>query len=835
MGLGLRVFLAFLLVSSTAGQSFARALPRDPGQRYREGLIRHQNQLRKNPALARAAAAPRRAVTDFGEVAVMAADSTTLILNPWVLNGQAVQLTPRSGGYSIERISLAYDSNLGTKLDMVNGVNPRSGPEPGDDAYVRQDLGFAFTFFGVPYTSVAVSSNGNVLFQPAGMSQALFDDYAVHPTESLFELQDGPPRIAPFWHDLDGRASATGGSRGVYFRAGPDSVLISWNRMLDFPNDPSRDTGEYSFQLWLHSDGRIQFAFRSITLTSTGLTGISPGAAVNEPEEISFASPPSRVFTGAVAEFFSALPIVDFVEVIRSFYASRASRDVWDFFYLITDFPAESEGFASYIAVRNSVRGIGLQTGDLDPGGLVLGTRRMQGVLFLPDMLAGYPELPTTRFLDSNSGLSVLGQEQGHAWGVFFRHPGADSRLLLGRDDAHWSFFAHTEATLSTPAAPRSSSMEGNVWIDNGNGTFTSTGLIDGYSRFDHYAMGLRPPGQVPPMFVITGVSGTREDRTSGPLPNETVRGTRVEVTIDDVIRANGPRQPAAGAAPTQWRAAFVLLTAGSIPPLEAAARKLTRYRLAWESYFAQATDYLGALDTSLGGSSEVRRIAVVSAADYSPAVAPAGIATIFGAGLTEGVTEQAASLSLPTALGGVSVLVDGVPAALYRVSPTQISFVMPGSTPATTFLFGRTVPSSSATIEILRGGELIRAGSVQVAPVVPSIFTANASGSGPGAVLDAVTFAPAPFNARQPNGEPTILAVFCTGLGLDASRGNVTGQVSARIGGENATVVYAGPSDFPGMNQVNVALPAGLAAGTHVLQLIRNGIASNPVTIQVR
>jgi uncharacterized protein (TIGR03437 family) len=835
MGPGSRVFFALLLGLSAAAQSFAASLPPDPNQRYREGLIRHQNQLRKNPALARAATAPRRAVTDFGDVAVVAADSTTLIRNPWVLNGEAVQITPRGNGYSVERISLAFDSNLGTKLDLVNGVNPRSFPEPGDDAYVLRDLGFTFPFYGVTYTSVAISSNGNALFQPAGMPQAVFDDFAVHPTESLFELQDGPPRIAPFWHDLDGRAAATTGSRGVYFRAGPDNVLITWNRMLDFPNDPSRDFGEYSFQLVLYSDGRIQFVFRSIALTSTGLTGISPGAAVNEPEEISFANPPDRIFTGAVAEFFSVLPIVDFVEVIRSFYTSRPGRDVWDFFYLLTDFPTESAGFASYIGVRNSVRGIGLQTVDLDPGGLVLGTRRMQGVLYLPDMLAGYPELPTTRFLESNSGLSVFGQEQGHAWGVFFRHPGADPLLLLGRDNAHWSFFAHTESAMSTPAAPRSSSMEGNVWIDNANGTFTSTGLIDGYSPFDQYAMGLRPPDQVPPMFVITGASGTREDRESAPLPNETVRGTRVNVTIDDVIQANGPRLPPAGAAPTQWRAAFVLLTAGSIPPLDAAARKVARYRLAWESYFAQATGYLGSLDTSLGDSSEVRRIAVVSAADYSPAVAPAGIATIFGAGLTTGATEQAGSLALPTSLAGVTVLVNGEPAPLYRVSPTQINLVMPSTTPATSLIFGRAVSSGSATIEILRGGELIRAGSVQVAPAVPSIFTANASGSGPGAVLDAITFAPAPFNARQSNGEPNILAVFCTGLGVDASGGNVSGQVSARIGGQSATVLYAGRSDFPGMNQVNVVLPAGLAAGTHTLELIRNGVASNPVTIEVR
>ena len=50
----------------------------------------------------------------------------------------------------------------------------------------------------------------------------------------------------------------------------------------------------------------------------------------------------------------------------------------------------------------------------------------------------------------------------------------------------------NTESNVSSVAARRSSSMEGNVWCDNGDGSFTSVSLIDGYSRLDQYLMGLR-------------------------------------------------------------------------------------------------------------------------------------------------------------------------------------------------------------------------------------------------------------------------------------------------------------------------------------------------------
>ncbi|HMY72337.1 MAG TPA: hypothetical protein PLQ88_10940, partial [Blastocatellia bacterium] len=144
----------------------------------------------------------------------------------------------------------------------------------------------------------------------------------------------------------------------------------------------------------------------------------------------------------------------------------------------------------------------------------------------------------------------------------------------------------------------------------------------------------------------------------------------------------------------------------------------------------------------------------------------------------------------------------------------------------------------ATALIEVFSNGQLIRAGAFQIAPAVPGIFTLNAGGSGAAAAVDAFTGAAGPFNAKQTNGQPNILAVFGTGLGADVTDadGNAAGSVQATIDGAAATVNYAGRAPgLTGLNQFNIVLPANITSGTHTLIVSRNGIVGNPVTIAIR
>src|SRR5581483_10579363 len=827
---------------------------------WNEALLRHKLNKERFASLNagnESAFAADVSSTDTNDISVIQDDGRLVVSpNAFDLVGRTVQFTPAGNGYTLSSPTVTFDTSLGTKLDLTvaPAVNPKipstPGVEPGDDAYITQDIGFNFSFYGVSYSSVSISSNGCLIFRPAGTSDAAFNEAAGISNSStdgamLSDLERPLPRIAPFWHDLDARTVATQGSNGIYIRKAADRVVVTWNNIRDFPNDPSIDTGVHTFQVTLFNDSRILFNYSAGQLISDITTGISPGTSPQLLSVVNFASPPGGTFTAGIAELFTTLSRLDEIGTVAAFYQTHPSRDVYDFVYIYLDFDFDLNGaFAFYLPIRNDSSGIGQAPGDNDPGGTVTGSLKIQGLMNLNNINIAYPDSPTTRFFGADSSLSILGQEQGHRWLAYVRYPATDTRLLLGRDNAHWNFFLSIPSTMSTLAAPRSSAVEGNVWKENGDGTFTSVNLVDGYSRLDQYVMGLRPASEVTdPMFIINNPTGTNRTRASSPRPNITVTGTKQAITIDQVIQQNGARTPDATAAPKNFRAAVVLLTRSGATPGTATLNKLTRFRLAWESYFAQATDYKGSINTGLAdlpaGSSRV--IAAVSAASYTYPLTPGGIGALFGSGMTSGGTEVATAQPLPTTLAGTQVLINGTPAPLYFAAPNQINFQVPRTTQATTTTFLPEIPSGTALIEVISNGQLIRAGAVQMAPAVPTVFTASQSGNGPAAAIDGVNFTGPPFNAKLANGQPNVIAVYGSGLGADATDvdGNLNASsqvVQATIDGNPVTVSYAGRAPaFTGLNQFNVFFPANITSGNHTLVFSRNGVPSNQTTIAIK
>ncbi len=220
-----------------------------------------------------------------------------------------------------------------------------------------------------------------------------------------------------------------------------------------------------------------------------------------------------------------------------------------------------------------------------------------------------------------------------------------------------------------------------------------------------------------------------------------------------------------------------------------------------------------------------------VSAASFSfSAIAGKSIAAAFGVNLANTTLGATTSL-LPTLLGGASVSVldfKGVErlSPLFFVSPTQVNFeIPPGTAPG------------PALLKFINGGQTVT-GATIVSQSAISIFTTNASGTGPAAALDAFSFAGAPFNATQSNGQPNVIAVFSTGLGEDATDldGNVAASVLATIDDQPVTVSYAGrATGFTGLNQLNIVFPVGITSGNHKLNVARNGVVSNSVIIAIK
>jgi uncharacterized protein (TIGR03437 family) len=246
----------------------------------------------------------------------------------------------------------------------------------------------------------------------------------------------------------------------------------------------------------------------------------------------------------------------------------------------------------------------------------------------------------------------------------------------------------------------------------------------------------------------------------------------------------------------------------------------------------------------ALSLSAQAATFTVYSGASYQPAVAPNSWAVAFGTAIAH--ASAAATLTAtgqwPTTLAGTTVQVDGHAAELYYVSSGQINFLVPDITD-----FG----SVSVVITDVATGAT-QTSTVTLENTAAGIFTSNATGSGPGAILNGVTNAGQPFLVVTPqNGGSdlrTRLAVYCTGLRYagnstqDPSIINVAANVTAQgidtAGNQyNFTVEYAGGSDpaFPGLDQVNIVLPAQLdGAGVVSLTITAENTASNVVTFQV-
>ena len=112
------------------------------------------------------------------------------------------------------------------------------------------------------------------------------------------------------------------------------------------------------------------------------------------------------------------------------------------------------------------------------------------------------------------------------------------------------------------------------------------------------------------------------------------------------------------------------------------------------------------------------------NSANYFPRYAPSMLASLFNVGSAQfGPTKASAkTLPLPTTLGGVQVLVNGVAAPLLYVSPAQINFQIPAATPLTT-----------VEIDVLQvsSNEVLSTGFFSIEATSPALFTSDASGQG--------------------------------------------------------------------------------------------------------
>jgi len=501
---------------------------------------------------AQVAAATERDAADVGQIAVIQDVGDVIVsANIFDLSQKNLKFTSNGSGYDVTSIANGFRSPLGTRLMLQ------------DDDASEFTIPFGFPFFGTPQTRGFVNSDGNITF---GDSDTASSD------RSVSRFLTGPPRVAPFFADLD---PSTGGGR-IFLQTGSDATTVTWCGVRGF--DVSQTV---TVQAVLLPDGAVEVHFGTGIGLRNAVVGVSPGRTGQfQPVDLS-ASGTIPGGSNAVGERFSAESDIDLVALSKRFYQTHP--DNFDQLVIFTNKTVVGGNtFAYESTVANEIGGIGIDQFNTSAD---FGSAGRLRSLVVMDTLTKYPASPTTKFLGENNTLSVMGQEVGHRWLAFLRFRDANNRTsdaLLGRDQAHWSFFMDSDASV----------MEGNDIEDLGGGSFRTRDAVRRYSLLDQYAMGLVRDSQVPDFFYVESPVNVQPPReaTDDPDIGVTFNGTKRVVSIEDVIAAMGRRNPSSSNSPRVHRQAFVYLVANGTTLDNAQVTKLDGIRKAWVDFFSQAT-----------------------------------------------------------------------------------------------------------------------------------------------------------------------------------------------------------------------------------------------------
>ncbi|HYK89974.1 MAG TPA: hypothetical protein VE398_14455, partial [Acidobacteriota bacterium] len=510
---------------SFCGTSRQRQLNAIAKDRYLESRTRLLERLGRRPL---SQVEKPSAASDTGDVAVIEDDGTVISdVNQFDLGSRSFRFEPAgAGSYRAVASDSSYDSTTGTTLALK------------DDDTAEVQLGFPLTFYGKTYTRVELNSDGNLTFVQGD---------AASTDRDLARFVSGPPRIAPFFADLNPQA---GGK--ISYRSMADGMMFTWDAVPDFDSTLNRN----SFNVRLFTNGNIEFSYGTI-VSPAAVVGIAPGGSIGAINAVDFtAGLPTSSLSGALVEVFSNSTLFSEAALSRLFFKTHPD----DFDQLVAFFafsltPVQG-AFAYEMNIKNEIEGLGLELNDDTQTYGSNGRLRSFVMMGSLDGPTRFPTDPTANFFRTYNTLQVVAHEVAHRW---LAHPrfGANQTLDLihTSDKAHWSFFLNADASV----------MEGNKLedrgADKGDLRFMTTEATNKYSALDKYLMGYARKEDVPPMFFVQNPTGIFQTSDSLPSLGVIFGGTRKDFTVDDVVTANGSRVPSVLQSPKVYRQAFILLT----------------------------------------------------------------------------------------------------------------------------------------------------------------------------------------------------------------------------------------------------------------------------------
>lgn len=196
----------------------------------------------------------------------------------------------------------------------------------------------------------------------------------------------------------------------------------------------------------------------------------------------------------------------------------------------------------------------------------------------------------------------------------------------------------------------------------------------------------------------------------------------------------------------------------------------------------------------------------VVNAASFTDAIAPGGFVSVFGAGFGQ----------------NAAVTVGGQPARVIAAYPFQVNAVVPV-----------TLPPGPATLQVTSAAGSVAA-DITISAVAPALFTLAGN---QGAVVNRDGTVNGPVNPAR---RGDVILAYGTGFGAtqpDGAVARTVAPVTAVLGGVSVPILFSGLAPgFPGLYQLNVSLPAGMAPGLALpFSVQQSNSTSNTVQIAVQ
>ena len=527
--------------------------------------------------------------------------------NLFDLTGRTLHFVPGKSGFLVQNTSLQWENDFGPELSTGNIT-------------LRQ---FEFPYAGKTWRDLLAGPSGSIRFglteEKAGpdgygkKSGGIFFDRFDQLGKVGSSLGRDAPAVCVFFKPR------LFGSR--FAKELPDRVVLTWDLTEPFGGliDFSWFKTDNRFQAVLHRDGSIDLSYKEIA-AKDAIVGLYASAL---PKEVHFSAlKPADGSFPAVFESFHYVAPPSPQDVACT--VLEALGDKFDLLAYYSDFRVDSQEASSPSEgpLGNKIKGIGptepkdsasfcsdgrLQLTYEQP--IFVGANEMQP--WPPENAPKGPPQDITfyraeRLAASPGGkprpydyaIAHLGHEWCHRWGAYVSAKIQGEIIPLG--PIHWDRGLHAPVAFPYQRPVESSILGGGVWQDNFDGTYSQlrNGYFvpaPGYSYLDLYLMGLISATEVPDFFILRNLNEVGKDRNG----KTTFKASRLKVTIDDVIAAEGPRLPDFEHSQRKFNTGIVVLVEYGHGPSSALLERADGIRQQWMEYWKTTTGGRAIMTTS--------------------------------------------------------------------------------------------------------------------------------------------------------------------------------------------------------------------------------------------